>query len=87
MMAALLRLADERIEVEARHSELAASLSAAGLGAFDALHVAVAELSGCDLLLTTDDELIRRAVRVRPALRVRVVNPAVWVLEEAPNGS
>jgi len=43
--------------------------------------------SGCDVLLTTDDEFIRRAAGVQPPLRIRVENPARWVLETAHDGA
>jgi len=43
----------------------------------DALHLACAELSGCDYLVTCDDRLIRRGQRLNEVnvLTVEVVNP------------
>ena len=61
--------------------EFARGLVSQGLRAMDALHVAAAETGGCDILLTTDDALIRKAQTVRPPLRVRVLNPVRWLAE------
>ncbi len=50
--------------------------------AFDALHLATAERLNCDILLTTDDTLVKRTARgVLPALRIRVTNPLAWLQE------
>lgn len=48
----------------------------------DALHIACAESGGADVLLTTDDKLLRRATRFRTQLHVRVENPHIWLQEE-----
>ncbi|MGK7899919.1 MAG: PIN domain-containing protein [Hormoscilla sp.] len=52
----------------------------AGLGFkyFDALHIACAENGNADVLLTTDDRMLRLAVRSSAMLKVRVENPARW---------
>jgi len=46
-----------------------------GLRGLDALHVASAEAGEVDLLVTTDDRLIRRSRRGLADLAVRVVSP------------
>jgi predicted nucleic acid-binding protein len=51
-----------------------------GLKALDALHVACAEAGRCDVFLTTDEQLLRRARRNSADIRVEVDNPAAWVL-------
>ncbi|MFT5241463.1 MAG: hypothetical protein ACI9OU_001683 [Candidatus Promineifilaceae bacterium] len=56
-------------------------LEALGLGPMDALHVACAEKAGADVVLTTDDALVKRARRCADLLTVRVVNPLVWLGE------
>jgi hypothetical protein len=40
----------------------ALQLEAAGYGGFDALHLACAEAGDVDVLLTTDDKFVNRAV-------------------------
>ena len=76
-----LRWADERAMVTPAAALLARNWTTAGLGAMDALHVAVADAAGCDILLTTDDAMLRRGSRLDPPARVRIANPAHWLLE------
>ncbi len=57
----------------------ARELVSLGFGPFDALHVAVAESARVAAVLTVDDGLLKRAGRA--ALRVRVLNPVVFVEE------
>ncbi len=57
-------------------------LSALGLPAVDALHLACAESGGADVFLTTDDRLLRQAKRMATQLRVRVENPLTWIKEQ-----
>jgi len=53
-----------------------------GFAAYDALHIACAERANADVLLTTDDRLLRKCMAMAERLRVRVRNPLTW-LEEA----
>ena len=55
----------------------AAQLVAAGLASKDALHVACAEFAKCDVFLTTDDELLKKASKITG---IRVVNPTSFVI-------
>jgi predicted nucleic acid-binding protein len=87
IVLAMLRFADERLNADEASTSLARSLAQHGIGAMDALHLALAETSGCDVLLTTDDDFLRRSAEVQPPLRIRVENPARWVLETARNGA
>ena len=87
IVLSMLRFADERLNVDEASTSLARSLARQGIGAMDALHLALAETSDCDVLLTTDDDFLRRAGGVQPPLRIRVVNPARWVLEMTHNGT
>lgn len=63
--------------VEARALEL----SELGFKPFDALHIACAEKGSVNVLLTTDDNLIRRAVKNSNILRIKIRNPLEWVAE------
>jgi predicted nucleic acid-binding protein len=47
-------------------------LAAAGFGAFDALHLVLAEAALADLFVTTDDRLVATARRTHPLLKVPV---------------
>ena len=73
--------ANEVVAVEPPHFDRAAALVAMGFRAADALHLACAEAAGADVFLTTDDQLLRRSVRLATHLTVRVANPLQWVGE------
>ena len=59
----------------------AQEIEAWGIAAYDALHLACAESAGADVLLTTDDRLMRRSAARAAELRVRVANPLTWLRE------
>ncbi len=52
-----------------------------GFKDFDALHIACAEAGKADILLTTDDRMLRLAARHQKLLKVRVGNPCQWLIE------
>jgi predicted nucleic acid-binding protein len=66
----LLDAAVLRVRISAAVAGRALELEATGLRGLDALHVAAAEAGHADLLVTTDDRMIRRAGRADTALRV-----------------
>lgn len=76
-----LRYATEHVAANPDLLIRAALIAAVGIRPADALHLAVAETAGCDVLLTTDDRFIHRAARLHPASPVRVVNPLQWSME------
>ena len=80
-VVALLNLANEVLVPGPRLAERAAFLQTLGFGTFDALHLACAEQGQVDVFLTTDDGLMRRAMRCAKALRTRVRNPVSWCQE------
>ena len=49
----------------------------------DALHLAIAETSGCDYLVTCDDRLVRQGQRLREqgVIAVHLINPVDFVQE------
>lgn len=59
-------------------------LMAIGFRNFDALHVASAELSGANVLVTCDDRLLSTARRSRDSIRVRVSDPITIASEVFP---
>ena len=77
----LLRFADSVISVVGPIRERARELEQLGFQSYDALHLSCAEAGGCDLLVTTDDRLLRRAQRLALALQIKVLNPLDCVLE------
>ncbi|RKU20662.1 PIN domain-containing protein [Candidatus Poribacteria bacterium] len=50
-----------------------------GFKHYDALHIVCAESGGADVLLTTDDRMLRLAKRHSAQLQVRVENPYTWL--------
>lgn len=83
----LLRLVRERVAASGAVAARARALERVGLRGLDALHMASAEAGGAELLITTDDRMIRRAVRAGRDLRVRLVTPqeAVAILSRRQN--
>lgn len=77
LMTAIHRVVSVQVAEEKRGKEL----SALGLLAVDALHIACAESGDADVFLTTDDRLLRQATRRAAQLRVRVENPLTWIRE------
>lgn len=69
------------VSIEADQTNRARHLEALGFHVFDALHVACAESAQVDVMLTTDDRLLRVARRLKDILQVRVGNPLQWLEE------
>jgi predicted nucleic acid-binding protein len=64
-------------QIESRVLELAQL----GFKQYDALHIACAEAGNANILLTTDDRMLRLATRYKDLLEVRVENPSQWIIE------
>ena len=77
----LLQSADLHLVIDERSVLLAREFAAQGLPSMDALHLALAESSACDIILTTDDSFLRSAQRLLPPPNVRIENPARWIVE------
>ena len=52
-----------------------------GIRSFDAMHIACAEKANADILLTTDDDLLRKIRLNRDRIKVRIENPINWLAE------
>ena len=78
-----LNFAHETVLVGSEEGQRVAKLEVLGFKRFDALHIACAESGGADILLTTDDRMLRLAKRQDAELRVRVENPYIWLQEMA----
>jgi predicted nucleic acid-binding protein len=77
-----MSLALTTVDVDAGITQRANQLAALGYGPYDALHVAAAESAKVDILLSTDDGFVNRAVRGTGDLKVLVRNPVSWVREQ-----
>jgi len=80
----MLPFASEFHRPNAKTADRARFLNVLGYGRFDALHLAVAEDSKANLLLTTDDRFLRLAERGVGSPLIRVVNPLDYLQEVAP---
>jgi len=81
MVQILSTIQDAHIKVDAGIEKRAVELKRVGLKPMDALHVACAEKGKADILLTTDDNLIVKALKNQRTLKVKVKNPLRWVME------
>jgi predicted nucleic acid-binding protein len=77
----LLRGAKEVFPLSDSAVERGEELRGLGLKTYDALHVACAEHASVEVMLTTDDRLIRVAARNADKLKVPVKNPLTWLQE------
>jgi len=75
----LCRLAQKKILTTKAIAERADDLQILGVKALDSFHIAVAESSEVDILLSTDDKLVKLARRL--SLSVRMTNPLEWLSE------
>jgi predicted nucleic acid-binding protein len=73
--------AHRSVDVGQGQLERAEYLESLGFHAYDALHLACAEVGMVDVFLTTDDKLLRLARRLSEQLRIRVENPLTWLQE------
>jgi predicted nucleic acid-binding protein len=78
----LLGSTPKSISLTATIVRRAAKLQKWNITPLDALHLASAEAARADYFLTTDDYLLRRARRHANELKVKVENPAKWVIQE-----
>lgn len=81
MVRILSTIFNAHVKVDAGVERRAAELKRAGLKTMDALHVACAEKGKAAILLTTDDNLLNKALKHQKMLKVKVENPLRWVME------
>ena len=77
----VMELVHQTFSVTAEEEARGEALESLGFKPLDALHIACAERGGADILLTTDDRMLRLAKRQDAELRVRVENPYIWLQE------
>ncbi len=65
---------DEDIDLRSRQ------LEKLGFGLYDSFHLACAETAQVDVFLSTDDRLLKNALRHRATLKVEVSNPVIWLI-------
>ena len=80
----LYAAASERIKLSGEAEQRAVFFQKHGLKLFDSLHLALAEESGADVFLTTDDRLLRTTQKID--LKIIVANPVSWLMEVMNDG-
>lgn len=84
----LLAVAQIKVQTSDALEQRVLELAQLGFTFYDAAHIASSERSQSDILLTTDDRLIRKASKLADQLNVKVENPVMWlakVSQEDPN--
>lgn len=81
MVRILSTMHDAHVRINAGVEKRALELKRAGLKPLDALHVACAEKAKAEILLTTDDNLLSKALKNKRTLKLKVENPLRWVME------
>jgi len=76
----IVSISIEKILVDEAIAARALEIENLGLGAVDALHVSCAERCA-DVMLTTDDEIIRAALRKNSSINIKVMNPVRWLFD------
>ena len=82
----LAAISRDRVTVEESILRRASELENIGLKALDALHLACAEKSA-EVMLTTDDEIVKKVMVNDNIVKVRVENPVRWLMEITENES
>lgn len=82
----LAAISRDRVTVEESILRRASELENIGLKALDALHLACAEKSA-EVMLTTDDEIVKKVMVNDSLIKVRVENPVRWLMEITENES
>jgi hypothetical protein len=68
------------ITIDEDTEERGTKLEELSFKSFDALHIACAEKSKADVLLPTDDGLLRKALQNKEVLKMRIENPVKWLM-------
>jgi len=76
----LASISKEKVIVDDNIIKRALELEKIGLKPIDALHVACAEKSA-DVMLTTDDDIVKKVKANKNLIKVRVENPVRWLME------
>ena len=78
----LTGITESKLLLDAKIKARAVELHKLGFKPFDALHIACAERGNADVLLTTDDTVVQKALQLqKDILKVRIVNPLKWLTE------
>lgn len=78
----LTRHAQQQILLTPAITQRTAELKRLGFTTYDAFHLACAEAVPVEVLLTTDDAMLKRSRRMPSMLRIQLQNPLEWLWEQ-----
>ncbi len=86
----LLQVTENKVILTQQIDKRSQEIENLGFGLYDSFHIACAESAKVDVLLTTDDRLLKKAINYNHLLKVKLDNPVTWlmntfVLEEDQN--
>jgi predicted nucleic acid-binding protein len=76
----LLQVAENRIILTEAIDKRSQEIENLGFGLYDSFHIACAESAKIDVLLTTDDRLLKKAINYNHLLKVKLDNPVTWLM-------
>ncbi|MEH1875356.1 type II toxin-antitoxin system VapC family toxin [Nostoc sp.] len=76
----LLNLVNYQIILNKEIDKRSQELEKLGFSLYDSFHVACAESAKIDVLLTTDDRLLKKAIKYSNILQVKLENPVIWLM-------
>lgn len=79
-LEAMLSLANTHITSTPAIEAQAQALIRVGFTLYDALHLASAQSAKADVLLTTDDRMLKKAKRYNQLVTIPVENPVTWLM-------
>jgi len=77
----LSSIASFKIIVDEEVEKRAIEISHLKFRSFDTLHIACAKKGKADIMLTTDDNLLQKALQSISSLKIRIENPVRWLME------
>ncbi|MBN3897661.1 MAG: PIN domain-containing protein [Nostoc sp. NOS(2021)] len=76
----LLKLVNYQIILNEQIDKRSQELEKLWFSLYDSFHVACAESAKIDILLTTDDRLLKKAIKYSNILQVKLENPVTWLM-------
>jgi len=76
----LLQVAENKIILTKEIDQRSQEIEKLGFGLYDSFHIACAETANIDVLLTTDDRLLKKAIKYSHVLKIKLDNPVTWLI-------
>jgi predicted nucleic acid-binding protein len=77
----LLQLALTTVNINQEVDIRSQKLKNLGFGLYDSFHIACAESAKVDILLSTDDRLLKNSLRHQDSLKISLDNPVTWLMK------